>query len=129
MTSLMMHAARALIALPSLVPSCQGLGTDAALDVLARDRVALTATANEIITDLPVAKGQAVTVGTVLVQLDDRLARANLDLVLANEAQAQADLERKRSGPREEEIEIARLRVEGARAVYSEAKSTVRGAQ
>jgi HlyD family secretion protein len=108
-----------------VLPSCQGPAADAALGFLARDRVALTATANEIITDLPVAEGQTVTVGTVLVQLDDRLARANLDLALANEAQAQADLERMQTGAREEEIEIARLRVEGARAVYSEAQGTV----
>lgn len=125
MISFMMQAARALIALPLLLPSCQGPDMDAALGVLARDRIALTATANEIITDLPVAEGQTVTVGTVLVQLDDRLARANLDLALANEAQAQADLERMQTGARAEEIEIARLRVDGARAVYSEAQSTV----
>ena len=125
MMSFMVQATRALFALPLLIPSCQGPDTHVALGVLARERVALTATANEIITELPVAEGQSVTAGTVLVQLDDRLAQANLDVTLANRAQAQADLERLQTGAREEEIAIAKSRVDGTRAVYHEAQSTV----
>ena len=125
MMSFMVQATRALFALPFLIPSCQGPDTHVALGVLARERVALTATANEIITELPVAEGQSVTAGTVLVQLDDRLAQANLDVTLANRAQAQADLERLQTGAREEEIAIAQSRVDGTRAVYHEAQSTV----
>lgn len=115
----------AALGLAAVLQSCNGPDTDVALGVLARERISLTATANEIITALPIAEGAPVTVGTVLVQLDDRLAKANLDVALANRAQAQADLDRMESGARAEEIAIAQARVDGARAVYSEAQSTV----
>ena len=113
------------LAFIAMLQSCDEPQTDVALGVLARERIALTATANEIITALPIPEGAVVTVGTVLVQLDDRLAKANLDVALANLAQAQADLDRMQSGAREEEIAIAQARVDGARAVYGEAETTV----
>jgi HlyD family secretion protein len=125
MISFLKAATLVALALPLLLQSCNAPSGEVALGVLARERVALTATANEIITALPVAEGETVEVGTVLVQLDDRLQKANLDLALASRAQAQADLDRTRSGAREEEIAIAEARVEGARAIYNETRRTV----
>ncbi|WP_112322147.1 HlyD family secretion protein [Oceanibium sediminis] len=125
MFGLIKAATFASVALPMLLHSCNAPDADVALGVLARERVSLTATANEIITALPVAEGERVEVGTILVQLDDRLAQANLEVALANRAQAQADLDRMQSGAREEEIAIAEARVDGARAIYGEAETTV----
>jgi HlyD family secretion protein len=63
-----------LLVLSSLgLDNCGGDTETVALGVLARERVVLTATANEIITGLPVSEGTHVTAGTVLVQLDDKL--------------------------------------------------------
>ena len=54
-----------------------------ALGVLARERVALTATVSEIVTELPLAQGSPVRRGDVLVRLDDRIRRADLQLAQA----------------------------------------------
>ena len=124
MMSIIKASAIAWISIPLLVKSCDA-PDEVALGVLARERVALTATANEIITGQPVPEGHAVSEGTILVQLDDRLARANLEIALARRAQAQADLDRMQGGERAEEIAIAEARVEGARAVYREADTTL----
>jgi HlyD family secretion protein len=111
--------------LPFVLDSCTGPAEDVALGILARERVVLTATANALITDLPVAEGSTVAKGTVLVQFDDRLERAALQVALAHQAAAEADLERMQTGTRAEEIAIAVARVEGANAVYEEAQATV----
>ncbi|ANT61616.1 hypothetical protein AYJ57_14050 [Salipiger sp. CCB-MM3] len=116
-------AAPALL-LPLALPSCESRGPDVALGQLMRERVVLTATANEIITGLPVAEGSAVAAGDVLVQLDDTLQQAELAVAQAQLAEAQADLERMQTGARSEEIAIAEARIEGARAVYQEAQAS-----
>lgn len=95
-----------------------------ALGVLARDRVALTATASEIVVDLPVAEGTAVTAGDTLVQLDPTLQNAKLSLAQAELEKAQATLLKLRVGPREEEIAIAEAKVAGAVARLADAEST-----
>lgn len=125
----MIHMLKALaltsLLFPLALQRCDRPTEDVALGLIARERVALTATANEIITDLPVKEGQAVESGTVLVQLDDRLAQANLSVALANRAQSRADLDRMQSGARKEEIAIAEARVDGAKAVFQEAQANV----
>ncbi len=115
----------ALLVPPLLLNSCDDDRSNVSLGVLARERVALTATANEIVTDLPVAEGEMVKAGTILVQLDDTLGKANLAVAMANLSQAEADLDKTRRGARQEEIAIAESRVDGARAVHREAESTV----
>lgn len=112
------------LALPLAMQSCDGTSANVALGVLMRERVVLTATANEIITELPVNEGNAVGAGTVLVQLEDNLQRANLAVAEALLEEAEADLSRMRTGAREEEVAIAQAHVEGARAVYDEAQAT-----
>ncbi|MFV0512328.1 MAG: HlyD family secretion protein [Jhaorihella sp.] len=99
-------------------------GDAVALGVLARERVALTATVSEIVTELPVAQGSPVRRGQVLVQLDDRIRRADLQLAEAELASATANLEKLQAGPRKEEVAIARARVAGAQAALREAQST-----
>lgn len=113
------------ISLPAgLLERCSTGGGAIALGVLARDRVALTATASEIVTELPLAEGSAVRKGDVLVRLDDRMRRSDLQLARAELAGATANLEKLKAGPREEEMAIARARVAGARAALREAQTT-----
>lgn len=112
--------------LPMLMQSCEPKdGEVVALGVLMRERVVLTATANAIITELPVAEGHAVAAGDVLVQLENAVQKANLQLASARLSEAEADLQRVRSGARDQEVAIAEARVRGAHAVYEEAETTL----
>lgn len=114
--------------LAALIPAtfldnCSGNDTGTALGILARDRVALTATESQIVTDLPIAEGTPVKAGDVLVQLDNSLQIARLNLANANLEKTQATFEKLRAGPRKEEIAIAEAKVSGARARLSDAEA------
>ncbi len=111
-------------ALPAILDRCSGSDTSVALGVLARDRVALTATASEIVVDLPVAEGTTVKAGDVLVQLDGTLQTAKLNLAQAELEKAEATLLKLQVGPREEEIAIAEAKVAGAAARLADAEAT-----
>ncbi len=95
-----------------------------ALGTLERDRVALTATVDEVLVDLPVARGTKVVKGTVLARLDDRQQRAQVDRSKADVAKAEANLRELQNGPRAEEIAAARAQVAGAEAALREAAIT-----
>ncbi|MFA3920746.1 HlyD family secretion protein [Ruegeria hyattellae] len=108
--------------LPAFLDRCSGSDTSVALGVLARDRVALTATASEIVIDLPVAEGAVVKAGDTLVQLDPTLQSAKLALAQAELEKAQATLLKLQIGPRQEEIAIAEAKVAGAVARLADAQ-------
>jgi HlyD family secretion protein len=95
-----------------------------ALGTLERDRVALTATAAEIIVELPVAEGSPVTKGTLLARLDDRQQRAEVERAKAEVADATAYLKQLRNGPRAQDIAAARAQVAGREADLREAQIT-----
>jgi HlyD family secretion protein len=103
--------------------ACDGPLQKVALGTLERDRIALTATSNEVIIDLPVASGSFVTKGIVLVRLDDTLQKALRDKAQADVAQAQANLEKLRRGARREEVASARAKVVGAKSALAESQS------
>lgn len=105
---------------------CLQDGPALALGTLERDRIALTATQAEVVVDLPVAEGTAVSKDTVLVRLDDRERRAEVARAKAEMAQAQARLTKLRNGARPEEIAAARARVAGAEAELRDAQITYR---
>ncbi len=120
-------ALMAALALPGLsLDRCTRTDTPTALGVLARERVALTATVSEIITELPVPEGSPVKRGDVLVRLDDRIQKSRLLLAQAQATSARASLEKLRAGAREEEIAIAEAKVEGAEAALKDAESSHR---
>lgn len=106
----------ALLATLTLITGCSDSGSGVALGTLERDRVAMTATASEIVVALPVRRGTFVKKGTVLVRFDDKLQQANVAKAAADVAEAEASLEKLRNGARVEEVEAARAKVAGARA-------------
>lgn len=105
---------------------CQPAARDQALGTLERDRVLLTATANEIVRALPVAEGSQVTEGTLLVRLDDSRQQAVLARARAEEASARAALARMTNGERPEDIAAARASLDKAHANLRESERSFR---
>ena len=97
--------------------ACQDDNTITALGTLERDRIILKTTANEIIIEEPVAEGQLVKKGTVILRLDDRRQKAVLAKAQAQVAIASAQFEKLRNGARIEDIDVAKSKVNGANAV------------
>ena len=106
-----------------LLAACDASRHNVALGTLERDRIAHTATANEVVVALPVPQGALVKKGTLLVKLDDTLQKAQVQKASAHVAQAQANLEKLRHGAREEEVAAARANVAGARAALVESRA------
>ncbi|MGS0730815.1 hypothetical protein ACVBKF_31735, partial [Shewanella sp. 0m-11] len=105
-----------MISLLLTLTACDNGAKNVALGSLERQRIALTATANEVVVALPVAQGSMVSKGAVLVQLDDTLQKAQVSKALADVAQANANYQKLLKGAREEEIAAARANVSGAQA-------------
>ena len=106
-----------------LLTACNNTPPNIALGTLERDRIAHTATVNEVVVALPVTSGSLVTKGTILVKLDDTLQKAQVAKAQAEVAQAEANLEKLQSGARKEEIADARAKVSGARAKLIESEA------
>ncbi len=102
--------------------ACSNSYGNIALGTLERERIAHTATINEVVIDLPVIQGTTVTKGTVLVRLDDTLQKAQVTKAQAEVIRAKASLEKLQSGARKEEIADARAKVAGARAELVESR-------
>lgn len=109
-----------------LLAGCAEDDTSLALGSLERDRITLSATAAEVILELPVREGSQVSRGDLLVRLDDSLQQAVVARAEADVRQFEANLERLRNGAREEEIMAAQARVEAARATLQEITQDIR---
>ncbi|MET1414482.1 HlyD family efflux transporter periplasmic adaptor subunit [Roseibium sp. HPY-6] len=107
-----------------LLAGCLGEEGDVALGTLERDRVALTATANEVLIDLPVPQGTFVERGTVLAQLNPAEQQAVVNQARAEVQKASANLDKLENGAREEEIAKARASVAGANAELADAEAS-----
>ena len=112
-----------------LLTACNGRDANVALGTLERDRIAHTATINEIVVALPVAQGSTVSKGTVLVKLDDTQQSAQVAKAQAEVIQAQANLEKLRNGAREEEVAAASAKVAGAKATLIESEANYKRAK
>lgn len=99
----------------SVLSSC-GQDFSRALGTLERERIAHTATASEVVMELPIKEGQFVTKGAVLVRLNTQQQMAQVEQAKANVARADAYLDKLHNGARIEEVEATRALVEGARA-------------
>ncbi|MBU2917040.1 HlyD family efflux transporter periplasmic adaptor subunit [Psychrosphaera sp. F3M07] len=105
-----------------LLTGCNSEPNNIALGTLERERIAHTATVNEVVVDLPIPQGQRVQKGDVLVQLDNRLQLALTAKASANVAEAQANLEKLRNGARVEDVAAASAKLEGAKAALLESE-------
>lgn len=99
-----------------LLSACNDSAQNLALGTLERERVAHTATINEVVTALPVAQGSKVKKGTLLVQLDNTQQKAQVSKAEAEALEAETTLEKLRNGARKEQIAIAKAQVAGAKA-------------
>ncbi len=107
----------------SLLAACDKSSEHLALGTLERDRIAHTATVNEVIVDLPVKPGTLVSKGTVLVRLDNTLQKSHTERAVALLAQAEASLDKLRNGARPEEVASASAKVSGAKAAVVESQA------
>ncbi|MCL1124865.1 HlyD family secretion protein [Shewanella surugensis] len=96
-----------------------------ALGSLIRERVALTATANEIVTALPFKKGDRVKKGDLLVQLYNLRQKAIVDKTLADVAEQEANLIKLQNGARKEDIAAAQATLNDAEASLVFAEKTL----
>jgi HlyD family secretion protein len=112
-----------VLLVPLLLSACDSDNPGIALGTLERDRIALTATASEVVTQRPVKPGSQIEKGQLLLQLDDRLQKAQVSKAEAEVAQAKASLQKLRRGARAEEIAVAKAKVDGARAALVVSKA------
>jgi HlyD family secretion protein len=111
---------------PWLLVGCGADNDSVALGTLERDRIALTATASEIITAIKVKQGQQVSQGQVLLQLDTTEQQARVNQAQAQAASAKAHLQQLENGARAEDVAAAQARVAGAQATLANAEKTYR---
>ena len=122
-----MNSARALAGLVTLALSTVLLGSCAQPDegtlpgTVERDRVELTATADEFIVALPFVEGATVAAGDVVVVQDRTISAAELDAARAGVAEAEARVAEFESGPRRTSIRAAAARRDRARAERDDA--------
>ncbi|MGY3569530.1 HlyD family secretion protein [Vibrio paucivorans] len=105
-----------------LLTACSPNDSSQALGTLERDRVTFTATANEIIRELPAIEGSAVQKGDVLVRLDTTSQEAVLAHAVAEQSKAEAYLLKLTNGERPEDIAAAQASVNRAAAQLTEAQ-------
>ncbi len=106
-----------------LLIACEQNSQNVALGTLERNRISHTATTNEIVVALPIAKGSQVKKGDILVQLDSTQQNAQVARLIAVVAQAQANLDKLKKGARPEEIAASRATVSEAIAKLTESKA------
>ncbi len=109
-----------------LLTACESRPQNIALGTLERDRIAHTATSNEVVVALPVAQGSEVKKGQLLVQLDDTLQKAQVNKAEAEVARADANFEKLRNGARVEEVAAAQAKVAQAKASLVESEANYR---
>ncbi|MGV6852997.1 MAG: HlyD family secretion protein [bacterium] len=107
----------AMLLIMLLAAGCQKSSSVEALGTLERDRVILKSPANEIIMEEPVAEGEMVKQGDVIVRLDERRQKAVVARAEAQVAIANAQFDKLRNGARKEDIDVARSKVSAAKAV------------
>ena len=111
-----------------LLTACDGRPQNIALGTLERDRISHPATINEVVVALPVTQGSLVTKGTLLVQLDDTIKKAQVSKKEAEVAQAEAHLQKLRNGARVEDVAAAVAKVAGAKASLIESEANYKRA-
>lgn len=106
----------------SIISGCDRNQDTWAYGILERDRVVLTATANEIIESIEVKKGEQVKTGQVLVRLNTLKQQAILARAKAQVAKAEAHLLKLVNGERREDIAFAQSQLRHSQVNLVEAK-------
>ncbi|WP_257276301.1 HlyD family secretion protein [Endozoicomonas sp. SESOKO4] len=107
-----------------LLSGCFSSDNHQALGTLERDRVTLTATASELITEILIHEGNPVRTGQVILKLDDRKQQAAVAAALAETERARAYLSEIVNGARMEDIAAARASVGQIEARLVDANKT-----
>lgn len=89
--------------------------------LLERDRIELVAEAHEPVVEILVAEGASVSKGDAILQLEDKVLRAQLAQAAAARDRASARLDELVRGPRIERIDAAQARLRGAEESFAEA--------
>ena len=108
--------ARIALALALALAACRELGEIDALGTLERDRIELTAEANEPIAEIAVREGEAVQAGQLLLRLESTRADTRVAQARAARDRARGALAEMERGPRAERIAQARARLAGAQS-------------
>ncbi len=103
-------------ALALAIAGCGAEAPPPAVGTLERDRIELVADAPEPVRGIAVAEGDRVEAGQLLVRLDDARLRAQVAAARGQRDRAAARLAELVRGPRAQEIQEARARLEGARS-------------
>ncbi len=101
--------------------ACEPSPDERWLGTLERDRIELTATAAELVLEQPVAEGERVAEGTLLVRLDDARQQLEVSRQQARLRQAEAGLALLLAGARVEDISAARAELSQLQALLPEA--------
>jgi HlyD family secretion protein len=113
-----------------IVAACsRGARDDIIVGTLERDRLELTAEANEPIVQIAVREGDKVAVGAVLLKLSTDVAQARLDQATAAVSVADRRLAELIKGPRSQEILESRAALESAVSTGATAESEFRRVQ
>jgi HlyD family secretion protein len=112
-----------LLCLSGLLAACGGdPGAIPAVGTLERDRIELTAEADEPLVALQVREGDQVAAGDVVLALDTRRLSAQVEHAQGLRDQARARLAELERGPRAERIREARARLAGAESAAANAQ-------
>ncbi len=88
-------------------------GAEYIVGTVERERIELTAESNDFITAIHVREGDQVTAGEIILEQDPSLFRARVDQLKAARDRATHSLAEQVRGPRIEDIDAARARLQG----------------
>lgn len=103
-----------MVVVLALLPGCDNGPELTAVGLLEWDRVELIAETNEPIIEVIAREGDKLSAGAVILRQDARRVQAQLEEAEAAQAQAEARLAELKRGPREERINEARAKLQGA---------------
>lgn len=104
-----------LLILGLTIAACEKMEHPSAFGTLERDRITLSATANEIILSHSVPEGAQVKKGDLLLTLDSTLESERAKQMQAEHARLEASLNFYKNGSRQEQIASAKARVQQAK--------------
>ena len=118
-TLIKIHTKNILLALILLTTACEKIEAPSAFGTLERDRITLSATANEIITAHHIKEGSPVKKGDLLLSLDNTLEMERVKQLQAERERLEASFAFYKNGSRREQVASAEARVAQAKARFA----------